>query len=91
MTTLIAVYDSDGCQGRCDARCYDADNEDCECICGGRNHGVGKQQAIDNTRELAESWISHARDSGQNITRTELADTVTNEPLFNLAEIGDPR
>lgn len=24
MTTLLAVYDSDGCVGRCDAKCYDA-------------------------------------------------------------------
>lgn len=29
----------------------------CDCICGGRNHGAGKQQALDNTRELAESWV----------------------------------
>lgn len=43
--TLIAVYDSDGCQGRCDAKCYDAHEPDHECICGGRSHGAG-QQAI---------------------------------------------
>ena len=53
MTTLIAVYDSEGCVGRCDAKCYEADWDDCDCICQGRNHGAGKQQAIDNTRELA--------------------------------------
>jgi hypothetical protein len=55
MTMLIAVYNSDGCQGRCDARCYDAAEEQCDCICGGRNHGAGQEQALDNTRELAES------------------------------------
>jgi len=57
MTTLIAVYDSDGCKGRCDARCYDATSPECKCICGGRNHGVGKNQAIENTNELATQWI----------------------------------
>jgi hypothetical protein len=43
MTTLIAVYNSDGCAGRCDSRCYDAEWDECDCICGGRNHGAGKQ------------------------------------------------
>ncbi|PWH18189.1 MAG: hypothetical protein DDG60_00780 [Anaerolineae bacterium] len=57
MTTLIAVYNSEGCMGRCDARCYEAHEPDCDCICGGRNHGAGLQQAIENTRALAESWI----------------------------------
>jgi hypothetical protein len=57
MTTLIAVYDSDGCRGRCDARCYEAKDDKCDCICGGRNHGAGRNQAIENTQELAEQWI----------------------------------
>ena len=52
MTTLIAVYDSSGrCIGRCDSRCYNAEEPKCECICGGRNHGAGFQQAVENTRE----------------------------------------
>jgi hypothetical protein len=57
MTTLIAVYDSDGCRGRCDARCYEAKNPQCDCICGGRNHGAGRDKAIENTTEMAEQWI----------------------------------
>ena len=55
--TLIAVYNSDGCVGRCDAKCYNATSHECECICGGANHGAGKQQAVDNTRELVGVWI----------------------------------
>lgn len=63
MTTLIAVYSSDGCVGRCDAKCYDAEYPVCECICGGKNHGAGIRQALENTRELAEGWIErHARE-----------------------------
>lgn len=57
MTTLIAVYDSEGCRGRCDARCYEAHEPECDCICGGKNHGAGLAQAADNTRELAEQWL----------------------------------
>lgn len=53
MTTLIAVYNSDGCVGRCDARCYNAVSDYCDCICGGMNHGSGREKAIDNTRD----WI----------------------------------
>lgn len=84
MTTLIAVYNSEGCQGRCDAKCYDAGEPDCDCICGGRNHGAGKQQAIDNTRELAESWLEQACANGQDMSHAEFAVTVTHEPLFDL-------
>ena len=84
MTTLIAVYTSEGCVGRCDAKCYDAAEEECDCICQGRNHGAGKQQAVDNTRELAESWLEHARANGQDITAAELAVDAQHQPLFSL-------
>ena len=55
--TLITVGNSDGIVGRCDAKCYNAHHPDCDCICGGKNHGAGLQQAMDNTRALAESWV----------------------------------
>lgn len=58
MTTLIAVYDSEGCRGRCDARCYNAEHPECTCICGGMNHGAGLQRAMQNTQDLAEEWIT---------------------------------
>jgi len=37
---------------RCDAKCYDAQHPDCDCLCGGRNHGAGLQKAMQNTREI---------------------------------------
>lgn len=83
MTTLIAVHNSEGCVGRCDARCYDAAEPDCDCICGGRNHGAGKEQALGNTRELAESWLEQARANSQDISRAELAIDAMHEPLFS--------
>lgn len=52
MTTLLAVYNSDGCVGRCDERCYDAKGDTCTCICGGKNHKAGKVQAERNTAEM---------------------------------------
>jgi len=82
MTTLISYQSSGGDQGRCDAKCYEATEPECTCICGGRNHGAGKQQAIDNTRALAESWIEHARANGQDVSHVELAVDAMHEPLF---------
>jgi hypothetical protein len=57
VATLIAVYNSEGCVGRCDAKCYEATSAECDCICGGRNHGAGRQKAMDNTRAYCEEWI----------------------------------
>ncbi|MCA9875472.1 MAG: hypothetical protein KC441_17500 [Anaerolineales bacterium] len=58
MTTLISYQSSSGEKGRCDAKCYNAKNENCTCICGGKNHGAGLDQAIENTREMVEDWIA---------------------------------
>lgn len=45
MTTLLQ-------QGarRCDARCYGASGPDCDCCCGGSNHGKGFARALSLTR-----------------------------------------
>lgn len=51
MTTLISVHNSEGCVGRCDAKCYDARHPTCVCICGGRNHGAGKSEAMGNVTQ----------------------------------------
>jgi hypothetical protein len=53
VTTAIAVYDSDGLVGRCDATCHNAKEPTCRCICGGRLHGVGAENAVEqNTRDM---------------------------------------
>jgi hypothetical protein len=56
--TLIHVGNSSGTVGRCDAKCYDATGPDCDCVCGGRNHGQGLAGAMDNTREHAEAILA---------------------------------
>lgn len=62
MATLISVYNSEGCVGRCDARCYDASEPDCDCICGGMNHGKGQKQAESNTAEHAKRMLEAYED-----------------------------
>lgn len=61
MTTLIAVYNSEGCIGRCDAKCYNAVHPRCTCVCGGKNHGVGLAQAQANVWEITaediQEWL----------------------------------
>ena len=51
MTTVLAVYNSSGCVGRCDANCHDAKHDKCTCICGGLNHGKGSVQAAQNVTD----------------------------------------
>lgn len=82
MTTLISSYNSEGCVGRCDAKCYDASEPDCTCICQGRNHGKGRQQALDNTREYCEAWIKRAQQRDPRLTGFEVAPEATCDPLF---------
>ncbi len=62
---LIEVRTSDGVVGRCDAKCYNARHPECECVCGGANHGAGLARALDNTRIMAEVWLEeYARRKG---------------------------
>lgn len=59
MTTLLIVGNSEG-ERRCDAKCYNATAPECDCCCGGKNHGAGKAKAMSNVRELAEEWCKAA-------------------------------
>lgn len=54
MVTLLRVT-TNGRSGRCDAKCHDAHDADCDCVCGGINHGVGLEQAVRNTRGRADA------------------------------------
>lgn len=97
MTTLISVYNSDGCQGRCDAKCYDAQGETCNCICGGKNHGAGLKQAIENTREmvLGETGAERLKEflAENNLdastARLDFPNEVTQYSIFDLPELTD--
>lgn len=86
MSTVIAVEGI----GRCDARCYDAGEEECDCICGGENHGVGRERAMDNAREHSPEWLEKAKAEGKDISSTELAMDAQCVPLFGLTEASAP-
>jgi len=84
MSTLISVHNSDGCVGRCDAKCYDATHPHCDCICGGANHGAGYKQAADNTREMADKWVEkYIEDKGLTDTKGGINKKLFQLPLFN--------
>lgn len=48
MTNVLQAHNTAGFARRCNATCYNAKTPTCNCICGGRNHGVGLQQAVAN-------------------------------------------
>jgi hypothetical protein len=87
MTTLIAVYNSEGCVGRCDAKCYNAQSLECDCICGGANHGAGIDKAVENTREMVENWIpEYAKEKGLENYRAVLNhDLVDQMSIFEIS------
>jgi hypothetical protein len=81
VTALLIVYRGRDVVRCCDAKCYDADEEECVCVCGGASHGVGYEQALANAREMAAEWAARARaaDSGVDV---QLDTAVQHVPLF---------
>lgn len=61
MTSVIRAYDSKGNVATCDEKCYDAKDQECTCVCGGRNHGVGLKEAIFNTTRYAPQITQELR------------------------------
>jgi len=61
MTTLIALYNRHGEVGRCDEKCYKAKTENCTCVCGALNHGVGLAMAYKNTQDHCQELIDSAK------------------------------
>jgi len=57
MSTLIEVRNNSGLVGRCDAKCYEATEPECTCICKGHNHRAGFKQAQDNTMQMSKALI----------------------------------
>jgi hypothetical protein len=77
---LLAVNGSDSCTGICDIRCYDATASACACICGGHNHGAGRQQAVINTSEHALEWLDRAMKADPSITAADIMPAVLLSP-----------
>lgn len=70
MTTLISVHN----RGRCDGKCHNAKHENCVCVCDGVNHGVGRSQAIENTRQMTDRLCEkfHEVEFGREVVQLEL-------------------
>lgn len=63
--TVLIKQKSNGRRTRvCSARCYNAKGPNCVCICGGANHGVGLEQATENTEKMAEELAKKAQEEG---------------------------
>jgi len=73
MSTLIYARSGKRCTGKCDSNCYNATEERCTCICGGRNHGAGKSKAVDNTCKYADEMIEEYK--------SKHPDVIINSPL----------
>lgn len=82
MTTLITVHNSNGFVGRCDAKCHDAIYPDCNCVCGGRNHGVGSKQAAINTHEHGMTIAAEWKEQHPDTTMLQFDVSASQLPLF---------
>jgi len=71
MATLIIVSTAGGHKQRCGANCYNATTPQCDCICGGLNHGVGLQQAQTNTQHHVRRIIERL-DNDPNIKNWQI-------------------
>ncbi len=81
--TLIAMYTSAGCSGRGDAKCYEAQEQSRDWICGGMNHSGGLAVAIDNIPRHAEVWLEKYAGAHQLTEyRGELGQAVEQLDLF---------
>lgn len=47
--TVMQWGNSEGIQGRCDAKCHNASEPQCDCMCGGRYHGRGLDGSLEKT------------------------------------------
>lgn len=72
--TVMSWGNSEGIQGRCDAKCHNAKCATCHCMCGGRYHGTVRNGTFEEVRRAqgeqiledakqraeAEGWDLHA-------------------------------
>ncbi len=61
MSTLLSTGRSGKSRRVCNAQCYNAGGPDCDCMCGGVNHGVGEMQARENCRSMGVAWAERAK------------------------------
>lgn len=57
MTTILTQGNNDSTR-RCDAKCHNAKESGCTCVCGGRYHGAGSSR---EAQELLQADIEAGR------------------------------
>lgn len=60
MSAMITIWTDEKHYTQCNARCYGSASKDerCTCICGGMNHRVGHEQAVENTKLHWKEWLN---------------------------------
>ena len=79
LVKVIKIFRRDGTSAQCDARCQEAKQEKCECICGGIYHGA----LLDSQEELERRLEEH-----QDLILKRLKDADTRSTqvlLFSIA------
>lgn len=70
--TVMSWGNSEGVKGRCDAKCHNASEPHCDCMCGGRYHGTTRNGTFDEVRkahgqEILESARERAAAEGMDV------------------------
>ncbi len=79
MAKVIKIVRLDGTSAQCDARCQEAKQEKCECICGGIYHGALRDSQDELERRLEEHQDRILKGLEDNNIR------MTQVPLFSIA------
>jgi len=77
MVTLIELRNKSGIIGRCDAACYNSELPHCRCVCGGRNHGVGLERALENGDEQMRAELTNKLQDGETIAMNKIPIQLT--------------
>lgn len=87
--TVLTWGNSEGELGRCDAKCHEAVNPICHCICGGRYHGValqpgGLREAMQEyEEEIVDAAKKQASELGYTVKAKSLAELLGGQqPLY---------
>jgi hypothetical protein len=83
MATLL-VSNARGRKRTCNAKCYKARERECDCICGGSNHGIGERRARERARETGISWSQRAKGAPA-VGRRKIRPTYEQGELFSLS------
>lgn len=60
--TAMSWGNSEGTKGRCDAKCHNATTPHCDCMCGGRYHGAGRDGTLgDRIQQYGDEILEAAQ------------------------------